>query len=636
MIKKMNVPYRIDGANGCAVVALDIDYNAAWGVGERFDGLNLKGKTIKVKVFEKFCEQGENSYCPIPFFFTDTHVGVYVDTLAVTEFVFEEKISIKIFCDLDNALPELYLFFGKPKEILHDFCSISGKAKIVPKWSLGVWMSANRWHNQDEILEELEQHRHWELPASVVVIEAWSDRATFYRWNENGEWEDPEALIKLLHSNGLRVILWQVPVIKKLEPGRRHKIHEMDWDYVVEHGLCVLNKDGTPYTIPESRWFSGSLVPDFTNPETKKWWFDKRQYLLDMGVDGFKTDGGEFIYSDDVIFYDGSTGKEMKNGYALSYVSAYTEFIGEGRVLFSRAGYAGQQQFPIQWAGDQKSTWEELRHVLGAGLSSGLSGISLWGFDLAGFAGPMPSIELYERATQMAVFSPIMQWHSEPVGGQFAKLMPSKDQINDRSPWNMAQYYNDAKLIDRLRFHYNLRANLIPYLYDLLLKSAENGLPLMKHPILEYPEDKHFYDEQECFMLGDLMIYPILREKQQEINIYLPEGIWYCLWNSQSYLGGHSYKLGVEPEKIPVFIRAGGCVALNLSYDLCLGSYVEYCTDTYSQLCFLVAGDEGRYHFRDDFGNDMLVQWREQQAEIKMISGCEKARVIFIQKEENI
>lgn len=76
------------------------------------------------------------------------------------------------------------------------------------------------------------------------------------------------------------------------------------------------------------------MIPDFTNPAACDWWFGKRQYLLDMGVDGFKTDGGEFVYDDGARFFDGRTGAQMKNGYAMVYTRAYTDFIKDDRMLF--------------------------------------------------------------------------------------------------------------------------------------------------------------------------------------------------------------------------------------------------------------------------------------------------------------
>lgn len=63
-------------------------YRAVYGMGERFNRVNQKGLTVETEVFEKFCNQGEVSYCPVPFFFTDLGAGVYVDTLTVVRFSF--------------------------------------------------------------------------------------------------------------------------------------------------------------------------------------------------------------------------------------------------------------------------------------------------------------------------------------------------------------------------------------------------------------------------------------------------------------------------------------------------------------------------------------------------------------------
>ena len=339
------------------------------------------------------------------------------------------------------------------------------------------------------------------IPHGVMVLEAWSDEATFYRFNEHGEWQNPEEFVQILKSMGIHLILWQIPVLKKMEQGENHDILDLDWEYAIRKNLCIKNTDGTVYRIPEGHWFAGSLLPDFTNPETIEWWFGKRDYLLAMGVSGFKTDGGEFVLTDDVTAFNGMTGIELRNYYAKSYVKAYTEFVGKDRVLFSRAGYTGQQNYPIQWAGDQISSWEEFRHVIIAGLSAGLSGIPFWGFDIGGFAGEMPTKELYERAVQCAVFAPIMQWHSEPVGGQFSEVLAVTWGVNDRSPWNVSKMYGDEQLLKRLRFHFNLRMNLLPYLYQQAVISSKTGTPMMKHLAVEYPEDERVYDVVDCFML---------------------------------------------------------------------------------------------------------------------------------------
>lgn len=614
-------------------------YRAVYGMGERFNRVNQKGLTVETEVFEKFCNQGEASYCPVPFFFTDLGAGVYVDTLTVVRFSFGDHTEIRIRRGSDGKLPQVYLFLGTPGEILGSFSEVTGKPRAVPKWSLGPWMSANRWHTQEETQEQLCLAKKLGFPHTVLVLEAWSDEATFYRFNEHGEWEDPEGLVRELKQEGLRLILWQIPVLKRMDQGENHPVLDEDWAYAQEHGLCIRKKDGTPYHIPEGHWFAGSLLPDFSNPDTVKWWFGKREYLLSMGVDGFKTDGGEFILTDDAVSCDGHSGLELRNAFASRYVQAYAEFIGKDRVLFSRAGYTGQQKMPIQWAGDQMSTWEELGHVLTAGLSIGLSGVPLWGFDIGGFAGFLPEEELYERAVQMAVFVPVMQWHSEPVGGQFAELFPGSKGINDRSPWNLAEFYGDAGLLDRLRFWFRLRMNLLPYLYHQCLLSCASGLPMMRHLVIEYPRDEKIRDD--CFMLGDLLVAPVLEKGQRIREVYLPEGEWECLWPVEAQKeegslqagltrlsGGSTYRIRCVPERIPVFLREGGCIALNLGEGCALGSDVGNSVDRYRQLCFYPSGREGKYRFRDDLGNEILIRWKDGQAAAERIAGAVDFRIL--------
>lgn len=629
-VLKLNSAAIIEEELLCTVI-LSHSYKAVYGLGERFDSVNQKGHRVTTEVVEQFCNQGDISYCPVPFFFTDQKIGVYVDTYTVTEFIFEDEIQIKIKKDSKGCLPVITFITGEPAAIISGYSELTGGVQMVPKWSFGPWMSANRWNNEKEIRQQLENVKKYNFPHSVMVIEAWSDEATFYRFNDKEEWTDPEGLIKTLLENGIHLILWQIPVIKKMENNQINDMLKEDWKYAVENALCIINTDGTPYTIPENHWFAGSLILDFTRKEAVDWWFGNRKYLLDMGVSGFKTDGGEFILTDDVKAANGYTGLELRNLYASSYVEAYSRFIGKDRVLFSRAGYKGQQCFPMQWAGDQMSTWEEFKHVILAGLSIGLSGVPFWGFDIAGFAGPIPNLDLYIRATQLSVFAPVMQWHSEPDGGQFADILSTNQGINERSPWNISRFYKDETVLERLRFHYFLRMNLLPYLYNLALNSSCTGLPMMKHLLLEYPEDEKVLEIEDCFMLGDLLVAPVLEEGKEERSVYLPEGNWISLWQDDDLKreGGQSYRIQCGKDRIPVFLREGGCLALNLGNTLELGTDVGNETSGYNNLCFYITGEEGRYHFLDDENNEILLSWKNEEYRAEKVSGNIEFKVIF-------
>ena len=74
------------------------DYKVAYGMGEKFNALNQKGKTVQNQVIEKFCNQNEASYFVTPFFVTDAGFGIFIDTKEKTQFIFQENI----FCEIPS------------------------------------------------------------------------------------------------------------------------------------------------------------------------------------------------------------------------------------------------------------------------------------------------------------------------------------------------------------------------------------------------------------------------------------------------------------------------------------------------------------------------------------------------------
>ena len=560
-------------------LVIDVPYQGVYGLGEKFDSVNQKGKTVETQVIEKFCNQGNISYCVTPFFITDSGLGIYIKTGKKTVISLQDEII----CEIPKEA-EVTVFTGSIGEIIQDYVGLFQKPKLPPRYAFGIWVSANHWNCEadvDRLLAELEEYR---FPASVIVLEAWSDEATFYIWNgaeykpekskegfsyedfdfrNSPYWKDPKGMIEKLHEKGKKLVLWQIPVFKGMEPDRTSEQLDLDKEYAIEHGLAVLNKDGTPYEIPKGNWFEGSYIPDFTNEKTREFWFRKRQYLTDIGVDGFKTDGGEFIYSKDVLFSDGTDGEEGKNQYCQDYINAYSHFITEDQVLFSRAGYAGASGTPILWAGDHQSTNDELKNVLRAALSSAMSGILFWSFDIGGFAGSLPSLDLYRRSTQMAVFTPVMQWHSEPDGGQFRELMPGAEGNNERSPWNIAMAYNKPEFIEEMRYWHMLREALLPYIYESAQTAVRESRPMMRPLLFDYQADRAVTDIEDEYLFGDsLLVAPFMEEDQTSRKVYLPEGKWHDLFTGRCY-EGKKWHESDRKSRLPVYIKADATIPVD-------------------------------------------------------------------------
>lgn len=527
-----------------------------FGTGERFDAVDQLGRGTNGRVVEKFTMQGDQAYLPLPFFFTDKGFGWYRHGAIPAEMQFKDELSVTQQLGCREVLDEV--FFGTPAEILRQWISRTGKPALPPEWSFGVWISANGWSNDQEVDAQLKAIKKYDYPASVMVLEAWSDERTFYRWNDNGSWKNPKETVGRIRRAGLHLMLWQIPIIKYEWEGEWGEALKSDEREAIERGYCVLNEDGTPYRITDY-WFNNSLLPDFTNPDAVKWWFGKRKYLLDMGVEGFKTDGGEFLFDSTARLYNGMRGLEAHNLYPSQYVAAYHDFLQQNHVdglTFSRAGYIGAQTQPAHWAGDQLSLWSELKSQLNAGLSAGLSGVIFWGFDIGGFAGELPTKELYLRATQMACFCPIMQWHAEPRTGQFYQSYGGSF-VNDRSPWNLAEKLGDPEIITLAAAYAHMREKLRPYLYGEAQNCVREGRPMMAHLCIDFFEDARACQTEDEFMLGRaLLVAPILKEGAAGREVYLPAGQWQDIWTGERFAGGRTYTAECGADRIPVYLRA--------------------------------------------------------------------------------
>jgi alpha-glucosidase (family GH31 glycosyl hydrolase) len=356
-------------------------------------------------------------------------------------------------------------------------------------------------------------------------------------------------MVEWLHGLGIRVLLWQIPLVRaRPKPGSQAAFDEAT---MVERGYAVRNADGRPHRN-RAWWFPRAVLADFTHDEGRRWWLEKRRYLLEeLGIDGFKTDGGEHPWGHDLRYADGTRGDEANNRYPVEYAAAYHELMrsaGVPPVTFSRAGYTGAGAVPLHWAGDEGSTWEAFRSSITAGLTAGMSGVFFWGWDIGGFSGPIPDAELYLRAAAMAALCPVMQYHAE---FNFHRL-PS----GDRTPWNIAARTGDERVIPRYRTLAELRERLVPYLVEQAALAVANSRPMMRALAFEWPDDPAVWDHQFEYLLGDdLLVAPVVEPGVTSVAVYVPQGEWIDAWTGELVVGPIVVERTAEVGSIPVFVR---------------------------------------------------------------------------------
>ncbi|MER7275124.1 TIM-barrel domain-containing protein [Dactylosporangium sp. NPDC000244] len=542
------------------------------GFGERFDRLDQRGHAIDATVFEQYKGQGAagRTYLPMPFAHVlgGTGWAFHVDTAERTWFDIGDAIQIE--ADVVDGRLDVHFLDGSPGENLARWLDRVGRPERLPDWVFRLWASGNEWNTQARVTAEMELHRRHDVPVGVVVIEAWSDESTFTAFRDAeyvvhddgsphrladfafpaaGAWPDPKGMVDRLHERDVRVLLWQIPLAKM----RPHPTGQAAADAaaMVREGYGVQEGDGRPYRN-RGWWFPLALMPDFTNPKARDWWLSKRRYLVEeVGIDGFKTDGGEHAWGHDLRYADGSVGASGNNRFPVEYAAAYGDLLrsaGRAPVTFSRAGFTGSQAHGVFWAGDEDSTWEAMRSSLRAGLSAAACGIVHWGWDLAGFSGPVPSAELYLRATALSAFLPIMQYHSE--------FNHHRTPSRDRTPWNIAEQTGDARVLPVFRHYAHLRERLVPYLAEQAARAVDTGWPLLRAVALAHPHEPEAWAHPFDFQLGDeLFVAAVLEEGATTREAFLPPGRWTDLRTGETSDGGRVVTVDAPLEEIPVWCR---------------------------------------------------------------------------------
>ena len=544
-----------------------------YGLGERFAGPGLRGHAWDVRVYEEYKEQGRRTYLPVPFFLSPRGWGAWIETDAparVDARGADVALDVEAAPRAGDALVVHLIVAAAPYDVTAAFVALTGAIALPPRWAYGPWMSANTWNDQATAMAAVRRTLAEGVPATVLVLEAWSDEATFYAFNDadydavpgggrlgladmrfGGRWPDPKGMVDACHADGVRVVLWQIPVLRTLPAP--HAQHDADVAHAIQRGYVIHHGDGAPYRNA-GWWFTDALVFDATHPDARAWWFDKRRYLFDdLGIDGMKTDGGEHLWGRDLVAWNGQRGTELVNRYAQAYVDAYHDFVTEATggdgLTFSRAGYVGAQRTPAHWAGDENSTWSAFRASICAGLSAGMAGMSIWGWDIAGFSGEIPTVELYLRSTQMACFCPIMQYHSE---------LHQATECRDRTPWNVAERHGDPRALTVYRAYAQLRMRLLDHVAGEAEALAAVGQPLMRMPALVWPEAHDaLLEDTDTYLFGrDLLVCPVLEKGAETRTVRLPPGDWIDLWSGAALKGDRWLVAPAPLERIPVFVRA--------------------------------------------------------------------------------
>jgi alpha-glucosidase len=189
-------------------------------------------------------------------------------------------------------------------------------------------------------------------------------------------------------------------------------------------------------------------------------------------------------------------------------------------------------------------------------LGLNLTGMPFAGADIGGFIGA-PDAELFSRFLEAATFFPFERTHEEFGAPR-------------REPWVFGPVYEAAN-----REMLRLRYRLLPHLYTAFFQHARDGSPVDRPLVFAYQTDSTSWGVDDEFLFGDhLLVAPVVRQGQDQREVYLPAGTWYRFHSDERYVGGRHLTVSaprvdgwarddsVFVRGVPLFVEAGAVLPM--------------------------------------------------------------------------
>jgi alpha-glucosidase len=511
-----------------------------FGLGDKPGPLDRTGEAFAMWNTDNFGwqESSDPIYKSIPFFL-EMHgghtLGVLFDNTFRTFFDFgRERPDRYTFSAPDGPL-DYYLLYGpEPRHVVETYAWLTGPTPLPPLWALGYQQSRYSYYPRAQVEEIAARLRTDRIPADAIYLDIdYQDRNRPFTVDPE-RFPDFPGLIHNLSAEHFHAVLITDLHIANL-PNQGY--HPYDTGEAGDHFVKLNGKD---YVGPV--WPGPSVFPDFTQKTTRKWWGTLYKDFVSDGVAGFWNDMNEpavFTYPtktmpDDVqhrIAEPGfaprtATHLEIHNIYGMENSRATRDGLlalepNVRPFVLTRASYAGGQRYAATWTGDNSSTWNHLRQTTPQLLNLGLSGFSLSGADVGGFAGS-PSPDLLTKWLMLAAFQPIDRDHA------------AKGTRN-HEPWVDGPAQEDIR-----RRYVNERYRLMPYLYTTAEETSHDGVPILRPLFLEFPHatsDNHPLDLDAPgeFLFGPSILVAASPSPEEvaPYEVHLPPGLWYDYWTGE-------------------------------------------------------------------------------------------------------
>lgn len=524
-----------------------------WGFGEKTDGINKKGKVLKMWNIDTMVEMPDsfkkNNYDPtyisIPFFIiqiNNINFGFLLDNPGETFFNNGKENKNHFYFGSYDGKSTLYIIYGPSlKDVLKKLTILTGKIDIPPLWSIGYHQARFSYLSDKEVKNVINNFIKHEIPLSSIWLDIdYMDEYKIFTWNKK-YFKKPKKLINWIHSKKIKLVTIIDPGVKK------------DKNYFIYNEGKQLNIFCKTHNKKEyigTVWPGETVFPDFVCKKAQKWWSEKIAQFLKTNIDGIWIDMNDpstgVSEADDMLF---SNGKIEHKYYHNQYANLMAKATKEGfhkfnpnkrSFILSRSAYTGIQKYSAVWTGDNVSSWAHLQMSIPQSLNLSLSGVSFTGDDVGGF--------IDDTNEQL-----IIRWY------QANYLFPFFRNHSSNGTKYQEPYQFSKKGISIIKKFINLRYKFLPYLYNLFYNNHQEGQPILRPIFFEFNNKKHF-DCNDTFMVGPFILQaPILTSKNIRW-VSFPNGYWFNYFKNKWIKGDCNKKFITPLNETLMFIRDGSII----------------------------------------------------------------------------
>ena len=513
----------------------------------------------------------------------------------------DEQQRISFWSEVADWIDYYFISGDSMDEVISGYRTLTGKAPVMPRWSMGFWQSRQRYTTQEEVLGVVQEYRKRSIPLDNIVLDwqywpadKWGDHQF-----DSIRFPEPDAMIRTLHTDLHANIM--ISVWPKYYVGTNNYEAMNSKGYLYRRNVDKGQKDWIGYV--------STFYDAFNKDARKAFWDQINTSLYSKGVDAWWLDATEPDICSNLpmderkaLMDPTALGSADRYFNAYSLVQAHGVYEGPratdpgNRVfILTRSAFAGLQRYSAaNWSGDIAARWHDMAAQIPCGLNFCMSGIPYWTMDIGGFSvesryyNPSPA-DLDEWRELMT------RWHQY---GAFVPLFRSHGEFPFREIYNTSPKTHPAY---KTMVAYNeLRYRLMPYIYSLAGHAWLNDYTIMRGLAMDFSLDKNVFDITDQYMFGpSLMVNPVTGYKLRSRKVYLPAACgWYDMASGSHYAGGEVIMADAPYDYMPVFVREGSVIPV--------GPAIQYTSEKPSDpvTIWVYAGTDGSFVLYEDEGDN--------------------------------